>query len=92
MNPWPETCPDVTIITVGMFKGSDGKVSVEEIMRFAEKQFYQNESGKAFYRGVFVAWRKAKVIKMDDGSIDFEYRMFISDEVKNIKQFEGWGM
>ncbi len=79
-----EVCPKITMVSVGDFNGSNNqKVNGLEIIKYAQKQFVDNSSGKAYYKGVFVSWRNAKVVELEDGNIDYEYELFISDELKN---------
>ena len=90
-NPGPEHCPKIGLIQVGYFIGSGGsQISPEDIIKFAESHFENESSGKAFYRGVFVSWRNVKVITYDDGEKEYEYELFISDEINNPSDVTNW--
>ncbi len=86
MGHGPEDCPKVGVVTAGYFNGTNGiSVSADEIIAFAEKQFERHSFGKAFYKGVFLAWKNAKKITFEDGKTYYEYQLYISDEVKNVR-------
>ncbi len=78
-------CPEPKTLVNDFFSGSHGEqVSATEIITYAQKEFVNHSSGKTLYKGVFVSWKNAKVFEHKDGTVDYEYQIFISSRVKNV--------